>query len=156
MGLWFPFASMTVAAIIAVLWPLARSRAAPTAGNDLAVYRDQMRELARERADGLIAPAEADAARAEVGRRLIAAAAAAERAAPPAATPWRRGLAAVAAGLALPGTAVGLYLALGAPDLPDRPLAAHANGPPQTRALAGDRPEVRRDGATRVGIGERP
>ena len=43
-------------------------------GSDLAVYRDQIDEVARDRAAGLIGEAEAEAARVEVSRRLIAAA----------------------------------------------------------------------------------
>ncbi len=67
------FALMTAAAIFAVLWPLARARARLRAGNDLAVYRDQIEEIARDRDAGLIGAAEADAARVEVARRLLAA-----------------------------------------------------------------------------------
>ena len=44
------------------------------AGSDIAVYRDQLDEIARDRAAGLIGEAEAEAARVEVSRRLIAAA----------------------------------------------------------------------------------
>ena len=72
MMLWLIFALMTAAAILAVLWPL--SRPAPlAAGSGVAVYRDQLDEIERDRAAGLIADAEAQAARTEVSRRLIAA-----------------------------------------------------------------------------------
>src|SRR4051794_26558265 len=75
MSLWFGFALMTAAAIFAVLWPLGRgSRKVQRGGSDLAVYRDQLDEIARDRAAGLIGEAEAEAARVEVSRRLIAAA----------------------------------------------------------------------------------
>jgi cytochrome c-type biogenesis protein CcmH len=77
MLLWFVFASMTAAAIFAVLWPLGRA-ADEQAGSDLAVYRDQLDELERDRRAGLIGEAEAQAARIEVSRRLITAADAAE------------------------------------------------------------------------------
>jgi len=136
MALWFPLALMTAAAVFVVLWPLGRRRVSLVAGGDVAVYRDQMRELERDRAAGLIGLAEADAARVEVSRRLIAAADAAERAPPAAASPWRRRFAAVAAGVALPIGALGLYLALGAPGLPDQPLAARTNGQPNNHSLA--------------------
>ena len=49
-------------------------RAEQRAGSDVAVYRDQLDEIARDRAAGLIGEAEAEAARVEVSRRLIAAA----------------------------------------------------------------------------------
>src|SRR5438309_11307652 len=74
MTLWFVFALMTAAAILVVLWPLGRRRAAVRAGSDAAVYQDQLRELARDRASGLIGETEYAAARAEVSRRLLAAA----------------------------------------------------------------------------------
>ena len=74
MTLWLLFGLMTAAAIFAVLWPLGRVRAPQGAGNDIAVYRDQLDEIARDRRPGLIGEAEAEAARVEVSRRLIAAA----------------------------------------------------------------------------------
>jgi cytochrome c-type biogenesis protein CcmH len=137
MALWFPLALMTAAAIFVVLWPLGRGRVAPAAGGEVAVYRDQMRELERDRTAGLIGRAEADAARVEVSRRLLAAADTAERAPSATASPWRRRFTAVAAGIVLPIGAIGLYLVLGAPGLPDQPLAARTNGPPESRPLAG-------------------
>ena len=77
MTLWLVFALMTAAAIFAVLWPLAR-RKPLRRGSDVAVYRDQLDEIQRDRSAGLIGEAEAEAARVEVSRRLIAAADAAE------------------------------------------------------------------------------
>src|SRR2546423_15494476 len=74
MTLWFLFALMTGAAIFVVLWSLGRGTQGQRAGSDLAVYRDQLDEIARDRAAGLIGDGEAEAARVEVSRRLIAAA----------------------------------------------------------------------------------
>jgi len=129
MALWFPLALMTLAAVFMVLWPLGRARLAPASGGDLAVYRDQMRELARERSAGLIGSAEAEAARVEISRRLLGAADAQGKAPAPPAAPWRRRFVAVAALVALPLGAIAVYLTLGIPGLPDQPLAARANGP---------------------------
>ena len=70
---WFVMALMTAAAIFAVLWPLAR-RTPLRSGSDIAVYRDQLDEIERDRAAGLIGEREAEAARIEVSRRLLAAA----------------------------------------------------------------------------------
>lgn len=124
MSLWFVFALMTAAAIFAVLWPLGRSTQA-RGGSDLAVYRDQLEEIARDRAEGRIGEAEADAARTEVSRRLIAAADAAEKEAPASgATPvWRRRAAALIGLVLLPIGASALYLTLGSPQVPGQPLA---------------------------------
>src|SRR5262249_12421000 len=97
MALWFPLALMTAAAVFVVLWPLGRARLAPPSGGDVAVYRDQMRELERDRSAGLIGRTEAEAARVEISRRLLAAAADAQaRAQSAAPAPWRRRFIAVA------------------------------------------------------------
>ena len=74
MILWMIFGLMTAAAIAAVLFPLVRRRAEEFSGNDIAVYRDQLGELDRDRAAGLIGKSEAEAARVEISRRLLAAA----------------------------------------------------------------------------------
>jgi cytochrome c-type biogenesis protein CcmH len=134
MILWLGFALMTAAAIFAVLWPLAR-RHDTQAGSELEVYRDQLDEIARDRAAGLIGEAEAEAARVEVSRRLINAADAAEfRHAVAIGSPlWRRRAAAVAGLVLLPAGAIALYLALGSPQLPGEPLQA------RLRALHSDR-----------------
>jgi cytochrome c-type biogenesis protein CcmH len=135
MALWIPLALMTAAAVFMVLWPLGRARLATASGGDLAVYRDQMRELERDRSAGLIGSAEADAARVEISRRLLAAADAHGQAPAASFAPWRRRFIAVAALIALPFGAVALYLALGFPGLPDQPLAARAVGP-ENRSIA--------------------
>lgn len=135
MTLWLLFGLMTAAAIFAVLWPLGRGRAAQEAGNDLAVYRDQLDEIARDRTSGLIGEAEAEAARVEVSRRLLAAADAtpAELTAP--GRTFRRRVAGVAALIAMPLIAGTLYLALGSPQLPGQPLASRDVTPLQDRSL---------------------
>ena len=89
MILWLVLALMTAAAIFAVLWPLSR-RTALRAGSDIAVYRDQLDEIERDRAAGLIGEDEADAARVEVSRRLIAAADAVDSRKLPDGARWRR------------------------------------------------------------------
>jgi cytochrome c-type biogenesis protein CcmH len=132
MLLWLAFALMTAAAIFAVLWPLSR-RGEARSGTELAVYRDQLDEIARDRAAGLIGEAEAEAARIEVSRRLIAAAEAKpELPVRGAASLWRRRTTAVVALLLLPLGATTLYLSLGSPQLPGQPLAARLeNAHPQ-------------------------
>jgi cytochrome c-type biogenesis protein CcmH len=104
-----------------------RANAGRTADpNDLAVYRDQLAEIERDKASGIIAAPEADAARIEVSRRLLGAAdrlrgsatIGSANGAP------RRRFAAAAALLALPVGAVAFYLAIGSPGLPDEPLSA--------------------------------
>ncbi len=74
MTLWFVFALMTVAAIFAVLWPLGRRGRPQGGGSETTVYRDQLAEIDRDLATGLIGSSEAEAARVEISRRLLAAA----------------------------------------------------------------------------------
>jgi len=132
MTLWFVFALMTAAAVFAVLWPLSWHGANARGGSDLAVYRDQLDEIARDQAAGLIGESEAAAAKVEVSRRLIAAADSeqagkAADAAPQArdrSSLWRRRIIAAAALLLVPAGAAALYLHLGSPQLPGEPLAA--------------------------------
>jgi cytochrome c-type biogenesis protein CcmH len=127
MTLWSLFALMTAMAIFAVLWPLARSKGMRRSGSDLAVYRDQLEEIQRDRAAGQIGDVEAEAAKVEVSRRLIGAAEAATPGRLPAATAtWHRRLVAVIALVVLPLGAGGLYLKVGSPELPGQPLAARA------------------------------
>ena len=73
MSLWFVFALMTVAAVFAVLWPLGRRYQSQADGTEATVYRDQLAEVDRDLAGGSIGVAEAEAARIEISRRLLAA-----------------------------------------------------------------------------------
>jgi cytochrome c-type biogenesis protein CcmH len=133
MTLWLVFALMTAMAVFAVLWPLVRRKAKLRSGSDIAVYRDQLDEIQRDRAAGLIGDAEATAAQAEVSRRLLGAADA-EAAAPgpiPVATAvWRSRAVAIIALVALPIGAAGLYLEVGSPSLPGQPLSARTTDAP--------------------------
>jgi cytochrome c-type biogenesis protein CcmH len=126
MTLWFALSLMTGAAILAVLWPLARRPNRLGSASDIAVYRDQLEEVRRDRAAGLIGEKEAAAAEREVSRRLIAAADAGTAdisATASTATTGRRRMIAVTAVVLLPIGAAGIYLGLGSPTLPDQPLA---------------------------------
>jgi cytochrome c-type biogenesis protein CcmH len=123
MTLWFVFALMTVAAIFAVLWPLSRNSAPQAGGNEATVYRDQLAEIDRDSAAGLIGVSEAEAARVEIGRRLLAAADG-ERDLPARSNLGLRRASAVLALVALPIAAVTFYLSLGTPQLGDFPLAS--------------------------------
>jgi cytochrome c-type biogenesis protein CcmH len=123
MTLWFVFALMTVAAIFAVLWPLSRGSSAQAGGSEAVVYKDQLAEIDRDVAAGLIGLSEAEAARVEISRRLLAAADG-ERNQPVRANLGLRRASAVVALVGLPIAAVTFYLALGSPRLGDFPLAS--------------------------------
>lgn len=127
---WIIAACLTAGVAAVLLAPLARPGRARFAaeGNDVAVYRDQLGELDRDVEGGLIAGSEADVARAEIGRRLLAAARE-NNAAPVAARPSLRRAASVAVVVLVPVLALGAYLTLGAPGLPSEPLAGREAGP---------------------------
>jgi cytochrome c-type biogenesis protein CcmH len=106
-----------------------RSRAASTGRleGELAIYRDQLAEIERERAAGTLPESEAAAARIEVERRILAAG---DHPPPPAraAATLHKFLPPVLA-LAIPLLALGLYLQTGRPGLPAAPFVAGKQPP---------------------------
>jgi cytochrome c-type biogenesis protein CcmH len=112
---------MTSVALAALLLPLLLARATPMSrdAHNLAVYRDQLAEVERDIGRGVLSVEQAKAARAEIGRRILALGPPNERVLlrpkPIAAT--------VAAILVLPVAALLIYAELGAPSLPDQPFA---------------------------------
>src|SRR5918912_2880134 len=77
MAIWVVFALMTGAAVLAVLWPLSRVPArAAEEQVEAKFYRDQIAEIERDRERGLLSAVEAEAAKAEAGRRFLRAMAA--------------------------------------------------------------------------------
>jgi len=138
MALWFVVALMTIAAIFAVVWPLMRANRRLRSGSDVAVYKDQLEEIQRDRNAGLIGESEAEAAQVEVSRRLLAAADAETALAPeaPAAPIVSRGRVAVLAALVISVGSASVYLALGSPSLPGQPLASREKSLPVDAMLA--------------------
>lgn len=121
MSLWFLFALMTIAAVFAVLLPLGRGSRAVQGGSETLVYKDQLTEVARDAQAGLIGVSEAEAARVEIGRRLLAASASEQSERQVASRSVRRAVSIVAL-VGLPLVAAGFYLQLGSPMLADFPL----------------------------------
>src|SRR5664279_2728302 len=133
MILWLIFALMTLVAMAAVGWPLARGQKSVRSGSDIAVYRDQLDEIGRDEAASLIGNVEAGAARVEVSRRLIAAAETAKAASVAAApgSPGRYRAATLAAAIVLLPLGAGItYLSLGSPNLVPVSMNAGADGQP--------------------------
>jgi cytochrome c-type biogenesis protein CcmH len=122
--LWLAFAVLTAGVLAAVLAPLGRRAPADAAAaaGALAVYRDQLAELDRDAARGLIDPAEAAAARLEISRRLLAADAGEPT--PAGAGPAPRRQVALALAILTPLLTLGLYLAQGSPMQPSSPLSS--------------------------------
>jgi cytochrome c-type biogenesis protein CcmH len=120
-------ATLALGCAAIVLRPLIRgaSRAERRASYDMQVYRDQLREIDAEAARGILTPAEAEAVRVEVSRRLLAAADAEAGEEGAGSAPRRASLIGAAAfAVALAGGTLLLYRDLGAPELPDQPLQA--------------------------------
>ena len=72
---WFVLAGMAAFAVLAALWPLLRpppSGKADPAANEAAFYKAQLEEIKRDVERGLLPQGEAESARAEAARRLIA------------------------------------------------------------------------------------
>jgi cytochrome c-type biogenesis protein CcmH len=149
MFLWIAFALLTAAVLAAVLMPLARPArdgeggrpASPETGT-VAVYRDQLREIEADRARGLLSVAEAEAARLEVSRRLLASTARSQQAGANATTPSpallqsRHSTAALATAVVVPLLTLAVYLAQGSPGVPSSPFAARTDAAAEQAALA--------------------
>jgi cytochrome c-type biogenesis protein CcmH len=136
MTLWIIFAVMTAAAVLAVLWPFGRPPRGRSGGGDRLVYQDQLLEIGRDHAAGLIGENEAESARAEISRRLLAAAATELPAAPASSLLLRyRITAAVMAIVILPTVALSLYLKLGSPDVPGQSAFARSDAPRGARSI---------------------
>lgn len=140
--LFVAFAALTGTVLLLLLRPLRANAGSQRDGvgeSEVALYRDQLAEISRDLDRGVIAEAEADAARIEVSRRLLAAdeTRSSEQGMRRVANPrWRKGTAlAMAAGV--PMLALGLYLGAGSPGLPGQPFAERMSVPPEELPLEG-------------------
>jgi len=132
---WILAAIMTFAATAALILPLSLGRSAKAVAPeeyDVEVYRDQLNEIDRDVAAGLIKAEDAGVARGEIGRRLLVVARKAENFTvgnvARSASYSRYAIAAVV--VFMPAAAVVAYLMLGAPGAPQLPLAARISQEP--------------------------
>jgi cytochrome c-type biogenesis protein CcmH len=130
---WVVILLLAALAATALVVPVLRGRrdAASRGAYDREIYRDQLAELERDRNRGLIDAAEAETARAEIARRMLAT----ER--DDSAAPVERGTRplALAAAIATPILAIALYVAFGSPEIPGAPFATRvADGTAGARA----------------------
>ncbi|MVA27144.1 c-type cytochrome biogenesis protein CcmI [Agrobacterium vitis] len=138
---WVEIAVLTFAVAAAFLLPLTRAQQRgerETRDGAMAVYRDQLQELDRDRAGGLISAEQVDYARAEIARRLLAADKGDETGQAAQSAPRktaRNGLAQAFVVLLVPAVGLGLYLALGSPGLPSQPLQARLENPGNDMSL---------------------
>jgi cytochrome c-type biogenesis protein CcmH len=127
MTIWIILSAMTAVAVLAVLWPLSRHRDPGAAiDSDTQFYRDQIAEIDRDRDRGLLSDVEAEAARAEAGRRLLRATGAVGQGNDALGEPaLRRRRAASALALSIvPLLALAVYGAYGSPQLVGQSQAA--------------------------------
>jgi len=141
---WGVAAALALAVTGLMVAALMRGRdASAVADQDVRVYRDQLFEVERDLARGVIGQDEAARLRSEIGRKVLAADAALRGAGATEAGPGRKAAAGLIA-LAVMAVGGGLYLARGAPGLQDMPMAARlaeselarANRPAQDEAEA--------------------
>lgn len=133
---WVVAAFLTFAASLAVLLPLSRRSSTANGAEEVHVYRDQLAEIERDVSRGLLAPDEAEQARAEIGRRILKATSAGT---PGDFTKSGGSLFRIAAGAAIvsvPLVSWGLYTMLGSPDLPEQPLAERMTKDPSASSPA--------------------
>lgn len=139
MGFWIAAVVLAVITAVYVARPLALARRAskPRAAHDEQVFRDQLIEIDRDQERGVLSVEEARSARIEISRRLLAAAA--EREASPDHQPAPKALSWGLAGLLLVGAPMGgwaVYEIIGAPGLPDQPIAARNEGRRPSQEIA--------------------
>jgi len=124
---WILVGVLVAGVTLAITRPLTRSAGPPVkaADADIAVYKDQLREVVADAARGSLAAREAEAASAEIARRLLRSTE--TNAKSPDGGPGGRGRFAkpiyVVTSIALPVASLALYLAYGAPGLPGQPLS---------------------------------
>ncbi len=136
-----------VASFLALAFLRGREGAVAAAAYDLRVYRDQLAEVEKDVARGILAPDEAERARTEIARRVLEADRALAGSAAGTSMGAPRGVTlaagAAAAALVVAGSAW-LYARIGAPGYPDLPIAtrlalaeeARATRPRQAEAEA--------------------
>ena len=133
--IWLLGAALALVAASAVLVPALRRGPGALERSDgaMAILRDQLAEVGRDRERGVISEGEARGAEVEIKRRIIAAAGHVGPSAGP--MPGSRALLVLAA-LAIPAGAVALYGAMGAPQVPSVPFAERAGEQAEAAELA--------------------
>lgn len=124
---WILAAILTAGVVIVVVRPLMRpADAIDRSEFDLAVYRDQLAEIDRDVERGLIGEVEAEAARTEIGRRVLSADKQGQR--PAGRRPGGR-LSVLALAAFVPAAALVAYVLTGSPELPSQPFAQRDMAP---------------------------
>ncbi|KQI72769.1 cytochrome C biogenesis protein CycH [Loktanella sp. 5RATIMAR09] len=128
---WIVCAALTLGVTALMVTPLVRPKEVGDDNPDIAIYRAQLEEIDRDLERQLLEPEEAERARTEVARRLLAASNAAVK--PTADTKPNRWLPAAIIAVML-GLGFGTYWMIGAPGYPDMPLQARLAASEDIRA----------------------
>jgi cytochrome c-type biogenesis protein CcmH len=133
---WAIGGALAALALLLVLRPLLARRERGSVSRraaNIAIHRDQLRELDADLGAGKIAPADHERARSELESRMLEDADAAQHAAP------RRGGRGVAVlvGLAVPACALAIYVLIGSPNAVDSRADAHALSAGQIEDMVG-------------------
>ncbi len=126
--IWFCIAVISLATLAALLVPLLRSPSSGQRGGDSRlVYEDQLADLDRDVARGVVSQDEAEALRTEIARRLLAVDKARETSSNDAVGSSLRNVAAGTIGVLIVGVSALLYAVLGNPGLPGVPASERAD-----------------------------
>ena len=122
--IWIGFAALTLVCVAGLVWPLMRNtgRVADQTEADQAVYKAQLEEVEQDLADGVLNVDEAQTARIEIKRRLLAADRRSVSVAKTDAPVLRMGTVAGVA-VIVPFLTLAVYLSVGSPNLPGVPVA---------------------------------
>lgn len=150
---WMICAALAAIAALTIALPFLRRRTAasePTAAYDLRVYRDQLREVERDLERGIVEPQDAERMRIEIGRKVLEADRAMEGRAGAGRGPspiWPLLLLVLTVALGF-----GIYVRLGAPELPDAPIASRIAA---AERLSAERP-AQAQAEAEASAGQRP
>jgi cytochrome c-type biogenesis protein CcmH len=133
MLLWISFALLAAAVGTLLMRSPAQAGIISSDSPDVAVYRDQLDELASDAERGIIDTDQASAARTEIARRLLKQVAADAPTATPVKSAVQTDRILIGSAAAVPLLSLAFYLVLGSPSLPDRPLAVRLAEAPDPR-----------------------
>nr|WP_321463408.1 c-type cytochrome biogenesis protein CcmI [uncultured Cohaesibacter sp.] len=141
---------LTLVTIVFAIYPLMRKerKLESASAYDLTIYKSQLKEIDGDVERGLIDEAEAESARAEVARRVIGAQDALDKERTATRSDGSSGVgsqperdrvslrvAVTTIALFIPLLSLGIYFALGSPDLEGQPLQARLSKPPEQQSL---------------------
>ena len=139
MMVWIAVTAMSLAAIVAVLYPLLKRRGqeADYADYDIEVYKDQFDQVSQDYDRGLLTGEQAQSAKTEISRRILLADRRRGIVPQSDSNAINRGVAVLLA-IAIPAAALGYYAFHGAPDLPGQPFAERPVAPSQTQTASSE------------------